>query len=312
MSLISSHVPGIDRPSLDHVGFLDYINLDANLNPTVTDMLWLSLPRNGNWIDFEISGRTSSTNVDDAMIIATETVAGQQGNRGAAAIKSAPLTVVKVEFLIITSNNQLKPPLFDPEDVGGDQGFPSNPPDINSMAKSHDPAERVARRSVRANFTPADAFSMIEVSPSNLNQATWEFTQTGGQLGTLPPAPGHCNNLEAAGTTWDFVPDPPAQAGNPVIRGFSLIDFNDQDPVKDGAVAVRLNMPVNPFNNGKLKVYSTVFPGCFAEIVFEVPAVIVIDPGHGIGAPGGTDAQSYSGMLERTSVLDISREIRRG
>jgi hypothetical protein len=56
------------------------------------------------------------------------------------------------------------------------------------------------------------------------------------------------------------------------------------------------------------------YPGAYAEIDFEVPAVVVIDPGHG-GTENATssswnNATSPSGVLEKTMTLDYGLALR--
>lgn len=56
------------------------------------------------------------------------------------------------------------------------------------------------------------------------------------------------------------------------------------------------------------------YPGAFAEIDFEVPAVVVIDPGHGgtTNEPGSSwnNATSPSGVLEKAMTLSYGLALR--
>ena len=56
------------------------------------------------------------------------------------------------------------------------------------------------------------------------------------------------------------------------------------------------------------------FPGATAEILFEVPAIVVIDPGHGglANLPGSkaNNATSPSGVFEKTMTLDYGLALR--
>jgi N-acetylmuramoyl-L-alanine amidase len=58
------------------------------------------------------------------------------------------------------------------------------------------------------------------------------------------------------------------------VEGRTTID-------NDGETAVRLNIPSIGFNKARVKMDFENHPGAFVEIDFEVPAVVVIDPGHG-------------------------------
>jgi N-acetylmuramoyl-L-alanine amidase len=49
----------------------------------------------------------------------------------------------------------------------------------------------------------------------------------------------------------------------------------------DGETAVRINLPPIGFNKARVKLEFESYPGAYTEIDFEVPAVVVIDPGHG-------------------------------
>ena len=49
----------------------------------------------------------------------------------------------------------------------------------------------------------------------------------------------------------------------------------------EGFFAVRINLPPRGYNKARVKLEFEKYPGAYSEIDFEVPAVVVIDPGHG-------------------------------
>jgi N-acetylmuramoyl-L-alanine amidase len=82
----------------------------------------------------------------------------------------------------------------------------------------------------------------------------------------------------------------------------------------DGETAVRINLPPIGFNKARVRMEFENYPGAFVEIDFEVPAVVVIDPGHGGNAnlPGSSfnNATSPSGVLEKNIALSYGLGLR--
>lgn len=74
-----------------------------------------------------------------------------------------------------------------------------------------------------------------------------------------------------------------------------------------GETAIRVNLPPIGFNKAKIRLEIEKRPSAIAEIAFEVPAVLVIDPGHGGNDglnPSGAMAKP-SGIYERAMTLDF-------
>jgi N-acetylmuramoyl-L-alanine amidase len=78
----------------------------------------------------------------------------------------------------------------------------------------------------------------------------------------------------------------------------------------DGYTAIRVNVPPWGLNKAKIKIQivgTTTTPIEICDL--EVPGVVVIDPGHGIGAAGGSNAiggeGSTTGVLEHDFSLDV-------
>ena len=82
----------------------------------------------------------------------------------------------------------------------------------------------------------------------------------------------------------------------------------------DGETALRVNLPPIGLNKARVKIEFERFSSTGAEIDFEVPAVVVIDPGHGgVGDLPGSDAnhaQSPSGVLEKDMTLAYELALR--
>jgi len=164
-------------------------------------------------------------------------------------------------------------------------------PNINNLSPLPI-ADQIAHRTIKFKFTPLG----ITVGKT----VQWTFAQSGMQGGVLTagvvrgvfPA-AHNTHLEME-TGFNF--DPATQQ--------STIDNN-------GNAAVRVNMPPIAFNKGRLKVHFVGRPGCVREVDFEVPGIVVIDPGHGgnanVGGSSSNNATSASGVLEKNMTLDFSR-----
>gem|GEM_PF-5779111 len=82
----------------------------------------------------------------------------------------------------------------------------------------------------------------------------------------------------------------------------------------EGFVAVRINLPPIGYNKARVKLELEKYPGASAEIDFEVPAVVVIDPGHGgtQNLPGSSwnNATSPTGVLEKNIALSYALDLR--
>ncbi len=83
---------------------------------------------------------------------------------------------------------------------------------------------------------------------------------------------------------------------------------------QDGYTAVRINLPPIGFNRARVNLTVEQYPGTSAQIDFEVPAAVVIDPGHGgtTDLPGSShnNAVSASGVLEKTMCLAYGLTLR--
>jgi N-acetylmuramoyl-L-alanine amidase len=134
-----------------------------------------------------------------------------------------------------------------------------------------------ATRTATIQFRPATFFRGREITVS--------FRDDGAVRGALP---ANVARLEA-------VP------GSPFNATTGRATLNNA-----GAVDIRINMPPVAFNRGVLEFESVDVPAVKSSWSFEVPGVVIIDPGHG-GADGG--AVSVRRVTEATMTLDLSERV---
>lgn len=148
------------------------------------------------------------------------------------------------------------------------------------MVKAPYPS-RVAYRDVEVQFNPRQAFANTAVN--------WNFQAFGGQLrGRLPGG----------------VPIFSTPPGAPT-------PFNRLD--SRGRTTVRVSMPPKGLNRGRVLVASAMNPRAANAIEFSVPAVIVIDPGHGghanLAGSSFNNSRTPNGVLEKDLTLDYGKEL---
>ena len=82
---------------------------------------------------------------------------------------------------------------------------------------------------------------------------------------------------------------------------------------EQGYTAIRVNLPPVGFNKALIKISIEDVKGEIDLIELEVPAVIVIDPGHGTGRAIGNSAEGSVGLhtkvTEGDAVLDIGKRV---
>ena len=164
----------------------------------------------------------------------------------------------------------------------------------------------------RSGQTPNVAYRVLKVTfPEVLagERIKWSmaplFTPGGSEAplfrGVWPEE--HPNRFEAAGGEEnDYQYTATSQQ-----EGTTVID-------SDGKTAVRVNLPPIGFNKARVRIEFERFSSTAAEIDFEVPAVVVIDPGHGgiTDLPGSdaNHAQSPSNVLEKNMTLAYGLALR--
>lgn len=228
----------------------------------------LTLPRNGAWVSFQISGKQSSSAVGDAVIEAhCQQAAGP-------VVVAQSVTVVAVEL----------DGLFHPN------GNAVELPNVNNLSLVPI-ADRIAHRTIKFKFTP----TAITVGKT----VQWAFARSGIQGGALTA--GVVRGVFPAAHNTHLEQEP----------GFNFSPATQQSIINNnGTAAVRINLPPIAFNKGRLGVHFVGRPRCVREVDFEVPGVVVIDPGHGglanVGGSSWNNATSASGVLEKVMTLDFA------
>lgn len=181
-----------------------------------------------------------------------------------------------------------------------DSNKPVALPNANGMVEEDAANNRVAHREMKVRIGSALKDKKV----------TWsmdaKFTPTGasqprfrGDWATAAEA--HRNRFEASTTYGEngFTVDSQAQAK-------TTIDAN-------GFTAIRVNVPPWGLNKARIKIQIEGTTTPIELIDLEVPGVIVIDPGHGIGAAGSSNAIGGSGdttgALEHEFALDIGNRM---
>jgi N-acetylmuramoyl-L-alanine amidase len=177
-----------------------------------------------------------------------------------------------------------------------DSNKPVALPKANGMVEEDAANNRIAHRELKVSIGSALKDKKV----------TWsmeaKFTPTGasqprfrGDWATAAEA--HRNRFEAS-TTYG------ANAYRTVSQeqGETTVDAN-------GFTAIRVNVPPWGLNKARIKIQIEGSTTPIELIDLEVPGVIVIDPGHGVGAAGGSNAIGGSGVttgaLEHEFALDI-------
>jgi N-acetylmuramoyl-L-alanine amidase len=86
------------------------------------------------------------------------------------------------------------------------------------------------------------------------------------------------------------------------IYNFEVTNRDKTTIDAQGYTAIRVNLPPIGFNKARVSIEISGVPGKLDLIDLEVPAVIVIDPGHGIGPAGGSN--QYGGTAISTKVVE--------
>lgn len=178
----------------------------------------------------------------------------------------------------------------EPDDLLDPSGCAVELPNVNDLDLLPI-VDRIAHRTIKFKFTP------LGITQGKAVQ--WTLTQSGMQGGVLTA--GIERGVMTAAHNAHLEAEP----------GFSFDAATRQSIVNNtGIAAVRVNLPPIAFNRGRLGVNFVDRPRCIREVDFEVPAIVVIDPGH-----GGTDnvdgsywnnQTSVSGVLEKHMTLDVS------
>ncbi len=176
-----------------------------------------------------------------------------------------------------------------PRSLSNPNGVVVELPAVNDLSQLP-VADHVAHRTITLSFTPSALTAAKTVEWTFVRSGIQAGALTAGiQRGVLPTA--HSSNVEAE-------------------PGFNFTAAIRRSVISAaGLSAVRVNSPPIAWNRGRLAVQFIDRPGCLKEFDFEVPATIVIDPGHGgnvnVGGSDANHATSTSGVLEKNMTLDF-------
>jgi N-acetylmuramoyl-L-alanine amidase len=181
----------------------------------------------------------------------------------------------------------------------------SNRPEIvtngaNEMVKEPRPGKipNIAYRILRVKF-PA-TFSGEPIRWTMAEQFTPGGEAAPRFRGNWPvgPAELHPNRFEASDGPTNYY------AFNGVSQevGETILDV-------DGETALRINVPPIGFNKARVRLLFASYPEISAVIDFEVPAIVVIDPGHG-GKDSGTKGRTDNTVKESDLALAYGIKLR--
>ncbi|MBX7158471.1 MAG: N-acetylmuramoyl-L-alanine amidase [Verrucomicrobiae bacterium] len=181
---------------------------------------------------------------------------------------------------------------------------PQQPPFNNLMTEENPAHDRVAHREMQMQFDKSLAGKKVTwtIQPFPLVEV-----DGGAQpilQGDLKESPNHKDYFESSKDL--------GASGFQRISQTAAETFIDDN----GLTAVRTNLPPIAFNKAQVKVQVEGIPVPQEAANFIVPAVVVIDPGHGgvdnikVGGSDGNHAVSPSGVKEKEMTLDISRMLR--
>ncbi|MCG8599527.1 MAG: N-acetylmuramoyl-L-alanine amidase, partial [Verrucomicrobiales bacterium] len=204
---------------------------------------------------------------------------------------------------------ELAPKLRDFET--GDDIEGSEVPDLtdgitNPMVERNPVQDRIAHRDIKIKIGDGDGDGdALEGKKVTWNmEALFTPPESGGRVfrGDWSDSPNHPNRFEAS-TEFD-------------TYGFqSVSQAQGQTEIDDkGYTAIRANLPPVGFNKAQIKIQIEGSNEFIELIDMEVPAIVVIDPGHGgdQDRPGSSwnNATSPSGVLEKNMTLQYGRALR--
>jgi N-acetylmuramoyl-L-alanine amidase len=184
------------------------------------------------------------------------------------------------------------------EDVAGSDK-PSTGIPLTPFVELNPVADRIAHRELKVKI--GDALKTKTV--------TW----------TIEPIPGATPaTIRGAWTPSTTHPDRFEASTAYGANGFTRISQASGRTIvsNDGFTAIRVNVPPVAYNKTRVRIAIEGVTTVIDLIDMEVPAIVVIDPGHGgtgPAPPGGSDANhavSTSGVLEKTMTLDFGLLLR--
>jgi N-acetylmuramoyl-L-alanine amidase/transglutaminase-like putative cysteine protease len=164
--------------------------------------------------------------------------------------------------------------------------------DFNPMTEVNPNTDRIAHREIKIRFRDGKALAGRKLK--------WKLMAVRSIRGDWDNSPSHSDYFEAS---QEFL-----------TSGFSRISAISAETEiiaegQHGISAVRINVPPIAFNLVNVVVEVAGFSCDFNLLRFEVPAIVVIDPGHGgtsnNGGSSWNNATSSSGILEKTMTLEF-------
>lgn len=208
------------------------------------------------------------------------------------------LPVVPVEFF---------PQLLDGDGVAiaGSETPRTEPGQTNGMTEENPVANRIAHREMRIRIVDGEVLEGKELTWTMDPLYVHPDEQEPAFRGEWTHSTNHNTYFETSAHygAYDFA----AIAAQPTpLSATTTID-------EDAESALRINLPPIGFNQGRVKIEVEDFQGDPAKVAdMEVPAVIVIDPGHGGTDSGavGSDGTTLEKNLTLAYGQDLQTELR--
>jgi N-acetylmuramoyl-L-alanine amidase len=211
------------------------------------------------------------------------------------------LPVVPVEFFPLVLDD-------DGEEIPGSGEPRLEEGQTNEMVEENPVANRMAHREMKMKIVDGEILKWKTITwsmdPLFVHPNAQEPSFRGNWAISL-------NNNNTYFRTSDYYGTLDFEAGSEAPTPTTATTTLDQN----GETSIRINLPPIGFNKGRVKIEVEDFSGEAAKIAdMEVPAVIVIDPGHGgtanVEGSNANNATSPTGVLEKTMTLDYARELR--
>lgn len=289
--------------------------LEWDIQPSVGDPLQGSIDvnaRHGEWEEAELDGRECQgftpahvetgmtlTAPDDADL--TVEIELSATNIGDGTLPSTVLVgvlpVVPVEFF---------PQLLDGDGVAiaGSENPRTAPGQTNGMTEENPVANRIAHREMKMKIVDGEVLEGKELTWTMEPLYVHPDEQDPAFRGEWTHSTNHNTYFETSAHygAYDFA----AIAAQPTpVSATTTIDESAES-------ALRINLPPIGFNQGRVKIAVEDFQGDPAKVAdMEVPAVVVIDPGHGGTDSGavGSDGTTLEKNLALSYGLDLRTEL---
>lgn len=301
-------------------------NPDTELPPK----LW----RNGKYIDLNderLTSKPSSVQITDAIDLASNGIILVQATEG-----EGENAVKKTGLLVPIAVEELSPKLRNEDDqiITGSE-LPALSPKSTEMVE-RDPTEgvnlsdastiRIAWRDMKVKI--GEMFIGKKVTWTMTPQFTPSVVTSSGPPEVIAPDPSgprfrgkwgtaensvHRHQFSASERYGNMNYESMAQAfESETNSGYTVVAQTTVDG--DGYTAIRVNLPPIGFNKARINIEIEGVPDDLDLIDLEVPAVVVIDPGHGgtgrIDRSDGNHATSATGKLEKNMTHSVAKFLR--